>query len=124
MIYEFRSRATGSIVMTAKVAERMLGIVGKPASPQGIITVTQLPEAIARLRVAIADEQHARKAAREAAHATERAAGGLPVTASAGGHDEEGAGPGAAISFEARAQPLIEMFERALAGERDVTWGV
>ena len=67
MIYEFRSRATGSIVMTAKVAERMLGIVGKPASPQGIITVTQLPEAIARLRVAIADEQHARKAAREAA---------------------------------------------------------
>ena len=124
MIYEFRSRATGSIVMMGQVADRMLGILGKPTGPQGIITVEQLPEAIARLRTAIADEQRARAAAREAAHAGERAAGALPKPAAGGGHDAEEAGPGAAISLEARAQPLIEMFERALAGKRDVTWGV
>lgn len=124
MIYEFRSRATGSIVMMGQVADRMLGILGKPTGPQGIITVEQLPEAIARLRAAIADEQRARAAAREAAHAGERAADALPKPAAGGGHDAEEAGPGAAISLEARAQPLIEMFERALAGKRDVTWGV
>lgn len=120
MIYEFRSRATGSIVMMGKVAERMLGIIGKPAGPQGIITVAQLPEAISRLQAAIADERHAR----EAAHATERAAGSLSKPASGGGHDEEDTRSDAAVSFEARAQPLIEMFERSLAGQRDVTWGL
>jgi hypothetical protein len=120
MIYEFRSRATGSIVMMEKVAERMLGILGKPAGPQGIITVDQLPAAIACLRAAIADERHAR----EAAHASARATDALPAPAAGGGHDAEEAGPGTAIPLEARAQPLIEMFERALAGKRDVTWGV
>ncbi len=120
MIYEFRSRATGSIVMMGQVAEKMLGILGKPTGPQGIITVEQLPEAIARLRAAIADEQRAREAAR----ASERAASALPTPAAGGGYDDEEAGPGTAISFEARAQPLIEMFDRALAGKRDVTWGV
>lgn len=124
MIYEFRSRATGSVVMMGKVAERMLGIIGKPAGPQGIVTVAQLPEAISRLQAAIADERHAREAAREAAHATGRAAGSLSKPASGGGHDEEDTRPDAAVSFEARAQPLIEMFERSLAGQRDVTWGV
>jgi hypothetical protein len=124
MIYEFRSRATGSIVMMEKVAERMLGILGKPAGPQGIITVDQLPAAIACLRAAIADERHAREAAREAAHASAQATDALPAPAAGGGHDAEEAGPGTAIPLEARAQPLIEMFERALAGKRDVTWGV
>ena len=63
MIYEFQSRATGNVVMTGKVAERMLGIIGKPAGPQGIITVAQLPDAIERVRAAIADERHARREA-------------------------------------------------------------
>jgi hypothetical protein len=116
MIFEFQSRAAGNVVMTGKVAERMLGIIGKPAGSQGIITVAQLPEAIARLKAAIADERSARDAA--------RAASAPGPSASAGGHDEEGAGTGAAVSFEARAVPLIEMFERSLAAQRDVTWGL
>ena len=124
MIYEFRSRATGSIVMMGKVAERMLGIIGKPAGPQGIITVAQLPEAIERLRGAIADERRAREAARIAASAAHPVVGAPVPPGSSSGHNEEDTGSGEAVSLEARAQPLIEMFERALAGQRDVTWGV
>jgi len=124
MIYEFRSRATGSIVMMGKVAERMLGIIGKPAGPQGIITVAQLPEAIARLRGAIDDERRARDAARIAASAPQASARTPVLSGSDGGHNQEDAGSSEAVSLEARAQPLIEMFERALAGQRDVTWGV
>lgn len=124
MIYEFRSRATGSIVMMGKVAERMLGIIGKPAGPQGIITVAQLPDAIGRLREAIADERRAREAARMAASASQASAGTPVPPGSDGGHNQEDAGSSEAVSLEARAQPLIEMFERALAGQRDVTWGV
>lgn len=116
MIFEFQSRATGNVVMTGKVAERMLGIIGKPAGSQGIITVAQLPEAITRLKAAISDERAARDAA--------RAASAPGPSAAASGHDEEAAATGAAISLEARAVPLIEMFERSLAAQRDVTWGL
>lgn len=116
MIYEFRSRATGSIVMTDKVAERLLGIIGKPAGAQGIITVAQLPQAIAALRNAVADERRARSQARDSAAKTTGAAS----------HDQgdDEAPSGAAITLEQRALPLIEMFERAYAAERDVTWGI
>lgn len=112
MIYEFRSRATGTIVMTDKVAERMLGIIGKPAGPIGIITVAQLPQAVAALRGAIADERRARETARDA-HATEPH------------HTDrsENASPADMITLEQRALPLIEMFERAAQAKRDVTWG-
>ncbi|MFM8549000.1 MAG: DUF1840 family protein [Betaproteobacteria bacterium] len=115
MVYEFRSRATGSIVMTGKVAERMLGIVGKPAGPQGIITAAQLPAAIAALRGAVADERAARAQARAAED--HRDAMRDPGEAQDAARNE-------AITLEQRALPLIEMFERSCAAGRDVTWGV
>ena len=121
MIYEFQSRATGNIVMTGKIAERMLGIIGKPADPQGIITVAQLPEAIERLRAAIADERRARDEARQAQREATRTAGHPPGS---GGHDEDDTARGDAIPLESRALPLVEMFERSLAAKRDITWGV
>ena len=121
MIYEFRSRATGTVVMTAKVAERLLGLIGKPAGAQGIITVAQLPDAIAQLHAAVAEERQARSVARAAIHETQATG----ASASTSGHDEdESAGAAQAIPLEARAQPLIEMFERSLAAGRDITWGV
>jgi hypothetical protein len=118
MIYEFRSRATGSIVMTGKVAERMLGIIGKPAGPQGIITVAQLPGAVSALRAAIEDERRARKLA-----ATARADVKGHETHDEGHDEEDPARSSQAISLEQRAHTLIEMFERAHAAGRDVTWG-
>ncbi len=121
MIFEFQSRATGSVVMTGKVADRMLGIIGKPSGAQGIITVAQLPEAITRLKAAIADERAARDAAGKALREASRV--DLHPTP-ASGHDEETSGAGGAIPLESRAIPLIEMFERSLAARRDVTWGV
>jgi hypothetical protein len=124
MIYEFQSRATGNVVMTGKVAERMLGIIGKPAGPQGIITVAQLPDAIERLRAAIADERHARSEARRAQHEATRSAAVTGRPASTSGHDEDDSAHGDAISLESRALPLIEMFERSLGAKRDITWGV
>ena len=113
MIYEFKSRATGTIVMTGKVAERMLGIIGKPAEAKGIVTVAQLPAALASLRSASEDE-------RRAIELAQAQTAGAP-------HDRDAEDDGArgdVISLAQRASPLIEMFERALAAERDVTWGI
>lgn len=111
MLYEFKSRATGSVVMMGPVAERLLGIIGKTGGPTGIITVEQMPQAITNLRAAIDDERRARQQAVQAAGATDHSAG-----------ETEPAGAG--VSLEQRAVPLIEMLERALKARRDITWGV
>ena len=43
MLYEFKSRRTGTVTMTQSVAERLLEIMGKTPGPAGIITVEQIP---------------------------------------------------------------------------------
>lgn len=98
--------------MTEKVGARMLGVIGKPAGPTGIITVEQLPAAVAALRDAIADERRAREAAR-----------GAQATAPHHTDRSEDAAPADIITFEQRAVPFIEMLERAAKAGRDVTWG-
>ncbi|MEZ5740989.1 MAG: DUF1840 domain-containing protein [Burkholderiaceae bacterium] len=103
MIYEFKSRATGTITMTEAVGESMLVAMGREPAPRGAITVAQLPDAIAALRTA--------SEAPEAQPAE-------PVDDRADGDQEQ-----SPVSFARRALPLIEMFEAALQAGRDVTWG-
>ncbi len=120
MIYEFKSRATGTVIMTKPVAEWILEIVGKAPGPTGIFTVAQMPAAIQALRRAIDEERQALRA---------QAAGGAPAAATAGGGtaadaaepDERDTFP---VSLAQRAFPFIEMLEAAHAAGKDVTWGV
>ena len=57
MLYEFKSKATGNVVMTGPVAERLLAIVGREPAAKGIFTVEQMPEAIAALQAAVERER-------------------------------------------------------------------
>jgi len=107
MLYEFRSRATGTVIMTADVAEPLLRALGKRAEPRGIITVAQLPAAIERL-------ERAKAAALESPAAPIQAPNGHPL------ESQEAPEP---VSFGQRAWPLLELLRAALAGGRDVTWG-
>lgn len=101
MIYEFKSRATGNLVMTQSVGERVLGIIGKTPGPTGIITVQQMPGAIEALRKAAAlDKGQADRA---------------------GDEDDEG---NESVGLSQRVFPFIEMIEQALAAGKDITWGV
>ncbi len=109
MIYEFKSRATGTVVMMQPVAERLLEIIGKAPAPTGIVTVAQLPEAIRRLEAAVAAER-----AQPAPAEEPREADAEPDEAAAA----------RSISLGRRAWPLIEMMKAAAAAGRDVTWGV
>jgi hypothetical protein len=43
MIITFKSKASGDVIMFADVAERLMLIMDKDKTPQGIITVEQLP---------------------------------------------------------------------------------
>jgi hypothetical protein len=107
MLYEFKSRATGSVVMTQKVAERLLAVIGKPPGETGIITVAQMPQAIAALQAAVAAERESPGSDQHQAEELARDQG-RPIP----------------VSLAQRAWPLINMLKAALAGGKDITWGV
>ncbi len=105
MLYEFKSKATGNVVMTGPVAERLLGIVGREPTAKGIFTVEQMPDAIAALQAAIE---------REAAERSD----------TADSDDERTREAARSVSLRQRAWPLIDMLSTALAAKQPVTWGV
>ena len=53
MLYRFKSQATADVVMLEPNARQLLGVIGKTPSPQGIVTVDQIPAAISALETAI-----------------------------------------------------------------------
>jgi hypothetical protein len=110
MLYEFKSRATGTVVMTGPVAEQVLAIVGKAAGPQGIFTVEQMGPAIAALQAAVERER------------TERASDARD--ADRDGADEDEADRTPSISLAQRAWPLMDMLRAARAADQVVTWGI
>jgi hypothetical protein len=83
--------------MFEKNGKEMLSVLGKdPADAKGIVTVEQLPGAIAAVRAAI-DADKARLA--ESAPATEDDGDAKPA--------------GGGVSFFQRAVPLLELLERS-----------
>ena len=49
MLYKFKSKATGDLIMLEPNGRRMLEIVGKEPGPKGIILAQDMPVAIAAL---------------------------------------------------------------------------
>ena len=56
MLFKFKSQATADMIMLEPDARKVLQIIGKDASPRGIITTDQIPQAIAALQAAVAAE--------------------------------------------------------------------
>jgi Domain of unknown function (DUF1840) len=102
MIYEFKSRATGSLVMTSEVAEALLHIIGKQKGPQGVIVPDAMPAAMEALNKAIA----------------------LQKNSDTGGDKAEDDDGHPKISLAQRALPFIEMMQRAHSAGKEITWGV
>ena len=110
MLVVFQSKVAGDVIMFGDIAYRMMEVMGKEAAQQGIVTVEQLPDAIARLKAAIAADkaQHAALAAKDTPH-FEKAPDGSerPI-----------------VSLTQRAIPLIELLETSLQKKEPVVWGV
>lgn len=104
MIYEFKSRRTGSVTMTQSVAEQLLRIIGKAPGPAGIITVDQMPAAIEAMRRAVSHEP--------------------APPAGEDSPDRRDEDPNAYVSLAQRTWPLIELLEEAHGKGVDITWGV
>ena len=105
MLYRFQSRATSDFVMLETHARQLLEIIGKPVQPQGIVTVEQIPAAIAALESALARE--AANAHNHDDHVVE-------------GHDDNAEKQH--VGLHQRAAPLLHMLKDSLAEKKDVTW--
>jgi hypothetical protein len=101
MIYKFKSKATGDLIMLGPNGDQMLRLLGREPAPKGIVDVDQLAAAIAALRAAVHDAEAQAEA----------------------GQDDEAPGRNA-VSLRQRLWPVIEMFERALNAKEAVVWGV
>ncbi|RMX05970.1 DUF1840 domain-containing protein [Corticibacter populi] len=114
---KFTARSSAPIQYLDSDAKRLLKILGKEGSP-GIVTVAQLPAAIAALEQAVAREEAALAAA-----AADAASEGATATRAEADTDG-GAERGPAISLRQRSAPLLQLLRTALANEEDVVWGV
>jgi uncharacterized protein DUF1840 len=111
MLITFKSAAGADVLMLGQHAKPILQIIGKDGDdPKGIVTVEQLPDAIAALRGAIAADKarHAQPSEEEEEAAKE------------GGQT----GMAAAVSLAQRAYPLLALMEESLKEKAPVTWGV
>src|SRR5574340_1074505 len=109
MLITFKSKAAGDVIMFGDVARDMMKIMGKEPGEQGIVTVEQLPQAIARLREAIdADKAREAQVGEDEQPKFEKTP--------AGGKREY-------VSLYRRAAPLLELLEYSLKERAPVVWG-
>lgn len=109
MLIVFKSKAAGDVMMFGDVAHTLMEIMGKDPGDKGIVTVEQLPDAIARLKAAVAQD----KAEKPIVDHDERIFEKTPE----GGKREY-------VSLARRAVPLIELLEFSLKEGEPVVWGV
>ena len=107
MIYKFRSKAAGDVIMMGPSGDHVLRIIGKQPAPKGIIEPAVMPAAIVAIERAIADEEKARQQAE-----AEAAAEGRTLA------------PAEGVSLRQRAWPLVEMMKRAHGEGKEIVWGV
>ena len=104
MLYKFKSKNTGDVIMLEPHGRQVLEIIGKEAGPQGIILPEQMPAALLALRAAIAQEEW------------------LASQQLAQNAEQKSQSP--AIALRHRALPFMQMLEACHRQGDSVVWGV
>jgi len=99
VIYKFKSKATGDLIMLEPHGDQVLRLLGRAPAARGIIEVAAMPAAIAALEAAVATEE-------------------APPA------DDEEEQAGRTVGLRQRVWPMVEMLKRALAEQQPVVWGV
>jgi hypothetical protein len=95
MIYKFKSKAAGDVIMLQPHGEQLLRLIGREPAAKGIIEVADMPAAIRALQDAASQ-------------------GDTPANADG----ERGVG------LKQRVWPMIEMMKRTHAAGEPIVWGV
>ncbi|WP_395701721.1 DUF1840 domain-containing protein [Aquabacterium sp.] len=107
MIYKFKSKAAGDLIMLGPNGDAMLRAIGREPEPKGIIEPAAMAAAISGIERAIAEDEAARAEAER-----EAAAEGRTLK------------PAEGIGLRQRLWPMAEMLRRAQAAEQPIVWGV
>lgn len=107
MIYKFKSKAAGDVIMTGPAGDELLRALGRTPAPKGIFEPADMPALTAAIEQAIAADEQARTDAEAQAAAEGRT---LP--------------PRREVSLRQRAWPLVEMMRRAHTANEPIVWGV
>lgn len=107
MIYKFKSKSAGDVIMMGPNGDQVMRILGRDPAHKGIIESAQIPTAVAALEKAVADDEAARAQAE-----AEAAAEGQKLP------------PREGVSLRQRVWPLVEMLRRSHQHGHDVVWGV
>lgn len=100
MLYKFKSKNAGDLIMLQANGRKLLEVIGKDATATGIVLAAQMPAAIKALQDAVALEES--------------------PDPSQDDDDVKSDAPG----LRQRAMPFIDMLQRNYKAGTDVTWGV
>lgn len=111
MLYKFKSKVTGDVIMLQPGGQHMLEIIGKHTaaepSVKGILLPEHMPAALATLEAAISADEQARRDAVARAQAEH-----LPAPRFE------------AVSLRQRALPFMDMIRQCQKDDEAITWGV
>ena len=102
MLYKFKSKNAGDVIMLEASGRKVLEVIGKDALPTGIILAAQMPAAVQALQDAIALEES------------------TPPMLDAEGEPVQGD----ALGLRQRAVPFIDMLQKNFQAGTYITWGV
>jgi Domain of unknown function (DUF1840) len=111
MLYKFKSKIDGDLIMLELHARHMLQIIGKEAAPQGIILPADMPAAVAALEQAIVRDEADKLAASQLLKETAGDVDANPVTADV-------------VSMRQRTLPFINLLRSCHSANASIVWGV
>lgn len=107
MLYRFKCKATGDVVMLEPNGKQVLEILGKDPAGPGIILLEQMPAAVKALRDAVFEEECEFERLKQEALAKE----------------EDMPDPDR-VSLRTRVTPFIDMLNHCMREGCEVVWGV
>jgi len=114
MLYKFKSKAAGDVIMLGPDGDRLLRCLGREPAARGILCVEDMPSALQALEAAVLAEEQLPVASDSDA-----------AVARPAGPDEDAAlSAPTRVSLRQRAWPLMDLIRHALAERQDVVWGV
>lgn len=103
MLYKFRSKAAGDVIMLGPNGDQVMRIVGREPAAKGIFEVAHMPALVGALESAVAADEAARERNAE--------------------DDEAPKGKGDGVTLRQRVWPLVEMLRRCHGAREVITWG-
>lgn len=108
MLYKFKSKVTGDLIMLEPNGRQVLQIIGKGDGTKGILQPSEMPAAIAALERAVAEDEAAQQQRKQEAQAS----------------GEKKAPRAETVSLRQRAVPFIDLLKRCQQADTDIVWGV